>query len=65
MAWWLHFKLENLDSEDLPEKTTLDVDITMDDAEDVAEYDVEDVAKDVAEVFTEYGDTKFTGRNLS
>ena len=57
--------MEIWDSDDLPEKTTLDVDITMDDAEDVAEYDVKHVAKDVAEVVTEYGDTKITGRNLS
>ena len=52
MAWWLHFKLESWDSEDLPKKTTLDVDVAM----DVAEYDAKDDAKDITR------DIKITGR---
>ena len=60
MAWWLHFKLGSWDSEDLPKKTTLDVDVAMDVAMDVAEYDAEYDAKDDAKDITR--DIKITGR---
>ena len=64
MAWWLHFKLKNWDSEDLPENTTFDVDVDVDVAVDVSVDVAVDVAMDVSKDITNR-DTKITGRNLS